>query len=98
MRKTVSAAERCIHSATTSSNLKCTCHCKTTVSNKIRDGLKPLLKTGKRIMHLTCSISNELMVDKESPCLLYELPPNLRSFDISVILFNHMLGESSFAN
>ena len=58
-----------------------------TMSNKIRDGLRPLLAT---FMHLTCLISNENFVNKEPPCLLGELP-NLRPFDVSV-LFDHILG------
>ena len=71
--------------------LSCRNHCKTPLSNKIRDGLfeilKPICKTVKLI-------SQENMVDKERPRVVTKLP-RIRPFDLSILL-DHMLDEHAW--
>jgi hypothetical protein len=71
--------------------LSCTRHCKTALSNKIRDGLCALLREICKTVKL---ISGNTMMDCERPRVIDKIP-TIRPFDFS-ILFDHMLDESAW--
>jgi hypothetical protein len=71
--------------------MSCRSHCKTALSNKIRDGLCTLLKPICKTVKL---ISTEAMMDTEKPRVVSKMP-TIRPFDFS-ILFDHMTHETAW--
>ena len=71
--------------------LSCRSHCKTSMSNAVRNGLAELMK---QIYSQVKLISNDACVDKETRRVVKELP-NLRPFDLSVT-FDPLLDETAW--
>jgi len=71
--------------------LSCRSHCKTAMSNAVRNGLADLMK---QIYSQVKLISNDACVDKETRRVVKELP-NLRPFDLSVT-FDPLLDETAW--
>ena len=71
--------------------MSCRHHCKTPMSNSVRDGVHKLLQETCKLVKMT---SSNAMVDKEPEGMVKPLP-YLRPFDISVLL-DHMLDETAW--
>lgn len=71
--------------------ISCTSHCKTPMSNSIRNETHEFLQESCKVVKMT---SNKTMLDKEPKGLVTPLP-NMRPFDIS-INFNHMLNKTAW--